>query len=166
VVIWITGLSGAGKTTLASALKKDLDAQDKASVLLDGDMLRWALSKQEGSYNDGSRKQLAMSYARLAKLLSDQNIITIVATISMFDDVRQWNREQNSNYCEVYLKVPQSIRVERDPKKLYAEKKDMVEFDKGFEEPKAPDMVFTHEHTIKHMVEVIKQSILEEVYET
>ena len=144
-VIWITGLSGAGKTTLAIQLQQDLKASGHCPILLDGDALREALVN-ENTYSIQARKDLAFRYAKLAKLLSDQGFIVIVATISMFEDVRLWNRSNNKKYLEVYLKIPHVVRQGRDPKKLYANKADMVEFEKGFEEPQNPDLVFdTHQ---------------------
>lgn len=82
-VIWLTGLSGAGKTTLARALLKYLPR----AVLLDGDELREALGVATSGFDAASRKKLALTYARLAGLLARQGLTVVVATISLFHDV-------------------------------------------------------------------------------
>ncbi|MCP4923425.1 MAG: adenylyl-sulfate kinase [bacterium] len=85
---------------------------------------------------------MADRYARLGNLLANQGFFVIVSTVSMFDDIRLWNRQNNKNYLEIYLKVPIEERCARDPKNLYASGQDMIEFDKGYEEPKNPDLTF------------------------
>ena len=114
--IWITGLSGAGKTTLAKALQQKLPG----ALLLDGDELREALGADGRSFDVQSRKRLAQTYARLAGLLACQGATVIVATISLFHDLHAWNREHLPGYVEVFLDVPEAVRRQRDPKGLYA----------------------------------------------
>lgn len=144
-VIWITGLSGAGKTTVATGLRDLLADHGQQAVLLDGDELRAILGRQS-SFSAHERRELAMVYARLAKHLADQGFLVICATISMFHDVRTWNRENNKKYFEVYLRVPDPERLRRDPKGLYREagsenRAGMVGHKQDFEEPQAPDIV-------------------------
>lgn len=115
-VIWITGLSGAGKTTLARALLEQLPG----AILLDGDELREALGAAQSGFDADSRKQLALTYARMARLLARQGFTVIVATISLFHEVHAWNREHLPGYLEVFLDVPEEERRKRDPKGLYA----------------------------------------------
>lgn len=115
-VFWITGLSGAGKTTLARALQKALPG----SLLLDGDELREALGTEARGFDAESRRQLALSYARLAGLLARQGATVIVATISLFHELHAWNRANLPGYVEIFLDVPEEVRRGRDPKGLYA----------------------------------------------
>lgn len=115
-VIWITGLSGAGKTTLARALLEQLPG----AVLLDGDELREALDAADNGFDATSRKKLALTYARLARLLARQGLTVVVATISCFHQVHTWNRGHLPGYLEVFLDVPEEERRRRDPKGLYA----------------------------------------------
>ena len=115
-VVWLTGLSGAGKTTLARALMPHLP---QPRLLLDGDEMREALAPLAGGYDPKNRKQLAFAYARLCKLAAKQGITVVCATISMFHDVQRWNRENLPGYVEVYLDVPETVRRERDYKNIY-----------------------------------------------
>lgn len=115
-VFWITGLSGAGKTTLARALQRALPG----SLLLDGDELRAALGSETRGFDAESRRQLALSYARLAGLLARQGATVIVATISLFHELHAWNRANLPGYVEIFLDVPEEVRRKRDPKGLYA----------------------------------------------
>lgn len=118
-VVWITGLSGSGKTTLAQALHKEWPD----AILLDGDDMRKVLGMENAGFDKRGRKNLAFIYARLAQLISSQGFRVIVSTISLFNDIHTWNRDNIPNYIEVFLDVPYEIRAERDPKGLYAGEK-------------------------------------------
>lgn len=121
-VIWIMGLSGAGKTTMANELTARLRQGGLQPILLDGDILR-NLFKVSGNtidtHNRESRIKLALKYALMCELLSSQGFTVVIATISMFDEVYAWNRENIPNYFEIYLKVPLEELQDRDPKNIY-----------------------------------------------
>lgn len=156
VVIWITGLSGAGKTTLGTALQEKLPG----SILLDGDALRRVLASEQSGYDAGGRKNLALTYARLARMLALQNFMVIVATISLFHEVHAWNRANLPGYLEVFLDVPASVREARDPKGLYAgAKKGSIANVAGdsvnVEWPLNPDIVLTEKDTPQDSVACI-----------
>jgi len=146
---WITGLSGSGKTTVANAMVQQLGRYGIKPLLLDGDELRQALPHGQG-YTYEDRKKLANSYARLAKLFTEQGHFVICATISMYDSVRAWNRKNIPGYHEVYLKVDLQTLKARDPKALYANATcngdaPVIGLNTTFEEPKQPDMIFISE---------------------
>ena len=121
-VIWITGLSGAGKTTLAKETVVLLQKQGLNPILLDGDPLRKILNPnvQNGSeYNRKERVKIALKYAHICQLLSSQGFTVVIATISMFKEVYLWNQKNIPKYFEVYLKVPLKELRCRDPKNIY-----------------------------------------------
>jgi len=118
-VIWVTGLSGAGKTTVARHLQPALQAEGGPVILLDGDELRQVFPTG-ANYDRESRLQLALAYARLCNLLARQGATVICATISMRHEVHAWNRDNLPNYVEVFLDVPDNVRAGRDPKHHYA----------------------------------------------
>ena len=121
-VCWITGLSGSGKTTLATILTNKLRATDKCIALLDGDELRvvfGATDVSEENHGREARLALAMRYSRLCRVLADQGVTVVIATISLFREVHAWNRANLPNYFEVFLKVPIEELRRRDPKGIY-----------------------------------------------
>lgn len=148
-VYWITGLSGAGKTTIGKALYAILQKRNPAVVLLDGDAMRAVLGNSFG-YSVEERWKCAMFYARLCKLLVEQGITVVCCTISMFDNVREWNREHIPGYVEVYIKVSTRVLLERDQKKLYSKARastasDVIGIDIHMEEPKTPDVIIEND---------------------
>jgi adenylylsulfate kinase-like enzyme len=115
---WITGLAGAGKSSLARRLFEILKPQNPALIYLDGNSLR-EIFGENGQYEEVQRHQISMKYARLCHLLTTQGIDVICATISMFDDVRAWNRKHISNYTEIYLQVSFPVLEKRNQRGLY-----------------------------------------------
>nr|WP_317331026.1 adenylyl-sulfate kinase [uncultured Romboutsia sp.] len=143
-VYWITGLAGAGKTTIGELLYKSIKYNKDNIILLDGDKLRELYDSEDYSYD--ARKLLSNKYSKLCKMISEQGIDVICCTISMFDECRNWNRENISNYKEIYLKVSIDELIKRDQKGLYTkalrkEVKNVIGIDIDFEEPKNPDLL-------------------------
>ena len=149
-VIWITGLSGAGKTTLSEELNFRLQKNNLPSILLDGDVLRNIFIntlENKPSYGRNARINLAMKYGLLSKTLSNQGFTVIIATISMFNEIYVWNRKNLKNYFEVYLKVPLDELNLRDPKKIYQRYKDgklknVAGLDLTVDEPLSADLIY------------------------
>ena len=144
-VFWITGLSGAGKTTLGEELGSRLRAAGRRVILLDGDALRAAIAEDLGHSAENRRKS-AMRNARLCRLLTEQGHDVICATISLFHEVQRWNRENIPGYREIYLRVPIDELQRRDSKGIYAgaqrgDARDVVGLDVPAEVPEAPDLV-------------------------
>ena len=116
---WVTGLPGAGKTTLATRLADRIAADGRSVVQLDGDRMRVMLGGGYG-YSQRDRHALAEIYARACQEFSRQGHDVVCATVSMFHDVRRWSRANIAGYCEIYLQAPIELLAERHPKGLYA----------------------------------------------
>lgn len=117
-VIWLTGLSGAGKTTIANKLANQLRTDNCKPILLDGELMRTIL--QEQGYDELSRKEYNRVIARLASYLQLCGHTVIVALISPYKKIRDEAREICHNFMEVYVATDLKTCIERDPKGLYA----------------------------------------------
>lgn len=126
VVYWITGFSGAGKTTLANQLAGHIRDQDKKVFLLDGDEMRSILPGTFG-YNIEDRISIASFYGKLACSIASQGVDVVCATISMFHEIRAWNRDNIDNYFEIFLDVPIEELQRRNNKNIYELKSNAYE---------------------------------------
>jgi adenylylsulfate kinase-like enzyme len=166
-VIWITGLSGAGKTTVACELVRKLRIQGKTVVMLDGDELRSVFSAVAANAQNHGREGrllLAMQYAHLCRLIAAQGFTVVIATISLFREVHTWNRANLPGYFEVYLKVPLEELRRRDPKGIYrrfdnGELTHVAGLDLAIDEPEAADWIeeFDPERTVTELAEKLNQ---------
>ncbi len=144
-IFWITGLSGAGKTSIGKLFYNKMKLEQPNTIFLDGDELRLILGIKE-SFSMANRLAVSYVYSRLCKFLANQKLNVVIATISMFEEVRNWNKKNISNYKEVYIKVPIDILINRDQKGLYSkaikgEIKNVIGIDIKVDEPKSPDFV-------------------------
>lgn len=138
-VIWLCGLAGSGKSTLARALNERLRAKFDNVVYLDGDELREIL--EHFSYEKQGRIDMAIKRSKLANFLSKQGQIVIVSTISLFNEVYEFNRANLQNYFEVFVECEFEELKRRDQKGLYTkalsgEIANVVGVDIKFDEPK------------------------------
>ena len=117
-VVWFTGLSGAGKTTLANALAEQLKLEGIVPVLLDGDAIR-ALVNQTG-FDETARKQHNLQVGKWAAFLEAQGHFVLVSLISPYQDIRQEVRNMCRHFVEVYVTTPLEECIKRDPKGLYS----------------------------------------------
>jgi adenylylsulfate kinase len=168
-IVWITGLSGAGKTTLGKMVVNQLRDNGKAVIFLDGDQLREIFnvsSSIQQNYDRESRLSLAMQYSNLCHVIAGQNITIVISTISMFKEVHIWNRENLPNYFEVFLKVPINELKRRDSKYIYhryasGELSHVAGLDLKVDEPLSPDLLFDFNdgYTVEKMTQIIINNI-------
>ncbi|MFH0020736.1 adenylyl-sulfate kinase [Pseudomonas fluorescens] len=145
-VIWLTGLSGAGKSTIANALEQALVGKGRHTFLLDGDNLRMGLCKDLG-FADADRVENIRRVAEVSKLLVDAGLIVITAFISPFHRDRAMAREVigHEEFIEVFVDTSLAECERRDPKGLYSKAragqiKNFTGIDSAYEKPVAPDI--------------------------
>jgi adenylylsulfate kinase len=146
LVVWFTGLSGAGKSTIAVEVEKILLQQGKAAYRLDGDNIRHGLNSDLG-FSETDRNENIRRITEVAALFKDAGIITLVAFISPFRKMRDCARQRigPESFVEVYVKADLATCAARDPKGLYAKAQDgqianFTGFTSEYEEPKHPDL--------------------------
>lgn len=145
MVIWFTGLSGAGKTTICDLLYERLKPRLPQLVLLDGDMVREAFGGDLG-HTEPERVRQISRVQRLARLLSSQGLIVMVSVVYSRPDLLAWNRQHIAEYFEVLVDAPIAVVRSRDPKGLYSralrgEIQNVVGHDIPWHRPSAPDLV-------------------------
>jgi len=145
-LIWFTGLSGSGKSTIANALEQELFKRGCHTYLLDGDNVRHGLNKDLG-FSDEDRVENIRRIAEMAKLFVDAGLIVISAFISPFKADREMAKAlfDDSEFIEVYMDAPLKVCEERDPKGLYkkaraGEIKNFTGIDSEYEKPIFPDI--------------------------
>ena len=146
IVVWITGLSGAGKTTISRRVAELIRQRGDNCILLDGDDIRRAFPQVQSGHDRESRLVNAHRNSGLAKLLADQGHIVIFATMSLFSEVQKWNRENFPAYLEVFVDVPMDILKERDFNGLYSRAEqglieNVVGVQLAYDLPERPDLV-------------------------
>jgi bifunctional enzyme CysN/CysC len=145
-VLWFTGLSGAGKSTIANMVEKRLHALGKHTYLLDGDNVRHGLNKDLG-FTEADRVENIRRVGEVAKLMVDAGLIVLVSFISPFRSERRMSRElvEQGEFFEIYVDTPINVAEQRDPKGLYkkARRGDLKNFtgiDSPYEAPENPEI--------------------------
>jgi bifunctional enzyme CysN/CysC len=146
-VVWFTGLSGSGKSTIANILEQKLHTIGKRTYLLDGDNVRHGLNKDLG-FIDTDRVENIRRVAEVSKLMVDAGLITLVSFISPFKSERQMARDllSSDEFFEIFVNTPLEECEKRDPKGLYkkaraGELKNFTGIDSLYEEPENPDII-------------------------
>ncbi|MGR3175979.1 MAG: adenylyl-sulfate kinase [Candidatus Scalindua sp.] len=149
MVIWLIGLSGAGKTTIGRFLYDQWKSKESNTVLVDGDEIRKIFKHDVGgdAYTIEGRRQNADRICEICAWLDRQNINVVCCILSLFEESRRWNRENYSKYFEVYISVPMDVLKRRQNNGLYTralsgDMKNVVGVDIPFTPPEMPDYVF------------------------
>jgi bifunctional enzyme CysN/CysC len=145
-LLWFTGLSGAGKSTIANLVDRKLHAMGKHSFVLDGDNIRHGLSKNLG-FTDADRVENIRRVAEAAKLMTDAGLIVLAALISPFRAEREMVRRifPPGEFMEIFVDTPLAVAEQRDPKGLYAKARsgaltNFTGIDSPYEPPEQPDI--------------------------
>jgi adenylyl-sulfate kinase len=166
VIVWITGLSGAGKTTVANRLYEALVARALDAEVLDGDVMRRHISRGLG-FDRGAREENIRRIGFVAGLLARHGVIAIVSAISPYRAVRDEVRATcGERFLEVYISTPLSVCEQRDPKGLYrraraGELHQFTGIDDPYECPLAPEVACsTEDQTVDAIVEEVLTKLL------
>ena len=145
-VVWFTGLSGAGKSTIANLVEKKLHALGRHTYLLDGDNVRHGLNKDLG-FTEADRVENIRRVAEVSRLMVDAGLIVLVSFISPFRAERRLARDlvEKGEFCEVFVDAPLDVAEQRDPKGLYkkarrGELKNFTGIDSPYERPEHPEV--------------------------
>lgn len=163
LVVWFTGLSGSGKSTIAIEVEKILNEQNKAVYLLDGDNIRHGINSDLG-FTDADRNENIRRIAEIAALFQNSGMITLVAFISPFKKMRQFAREKlpESSFIEVYVSTDIKTCQKRDPKGLY--KKQIENFTgitSNYEIPENAEIVLdTLNNSVEECAKIVVEYIL------
>ena len=146
LVLWFTGLSGAGKSTIANCVEQRLFAEGLHSVLLDGDNVRHGLNRDLG-FTDADRVENVRRVAEVARLMTDAGLIVLVSLISPFREERRMARERMGpgEFIEVFVDAPLAVAEARDVKGLYAKARagqlsHFTGIDSPYEAPETPEL--------------------------
>ena len=153
VVLWFTGLSASGKSTIANLLEEYLHARDRHTFLLDGDNMRHGLNK-DLSFTDPDRVENIRRIAEISKLMVEAGLIVIASFISPFYTDRRMARSlmEEGEFIEIYLNASIELCASRDPKGLYkkaqnGEIKNFTGIDSRYDIPKRPEIIIDSSNT-------------------
>lgn len=168
MIVWLVGLSGAGKTTIGRIAVNELRSHGHPTVLLDGDEFREVIG-QTSTYDRRDREINSRRMARFSLLLERNHVVVVACILSIFPEHRSELRRIAQDYIEVYVKADISDLLNRDYKRLYAkamagEQQHVVGVDIDFPEPVMPDLVIENQTNISD-VSALGRRVAEEVME-
>ncbi|MDP6691470.1 MAG: adenylyl-sulfate kinase [Alphaproteobacteria bacterium] len=151
-MIWITGLSAVGKTSTAETVVEQLRASGEVAVMLDGDAVRDIVRDASTGHDRDSRIANAYRICRLAQFMAKQDLIVVVATMSLFHEIHHWNRDNLPGYFEVLIEADLETLRARDFKGVYGgadggEARNVVGVDLAVEFPEKPNLVLDNDRT-------------------
>jgi bifunctional enzyme CysN/CysC len=155
MTVWLTGLSGSGKSTIAYAVEEQLVAASRAAYVLDGDNLRYGINSDLG-FTKEDRTENIRRVGEIARIMADAGLVALVPVISPYRadraGVRQTHEDVGLRFVEIFVDTPLDVCEDRDPKGLYAraragEIRGMTGIDDPYEAPLAPDLRIDGEMT-------------------
>lgn len=159
MIIWITGLAGSGKTTIAKALYEKIKANNPRICLIDGDVVRSAFDNDLG-YSEQDRKINLNRIQKIGKILDDQDFVVIISVLYNNEEDRKWNRKNYKKYIEIFIDTSMEIILKRNQKNLYSDFdkgliKNVVGRDINYDLPKNSDLTIDGDGEVKNNVEKI-----------
>ncbi|MDC0524597.1 adenylyl-sulfate kinase [Pelagibacteraceae bacterium] len=147
IFFFITGLSGSGKSTIAKYIKPKIQKYYGKTILFHGDEIRKIFNLNKYSKND--RKKIALQYVKLCKKITNENINVILATVSLYESVRKWNKKNFENYIEIYIECELKNIIKQKKKFFYKKKtNNVVGISFKPELPKNPSIILPNNFTI------------------
>ena len=160
-ILWFTGLSGSGKSTIANALEEKLYQNGNFTYLLDGDNIRHGLNKDLG-FDEDSREENIRRIGEVAKLFVDAGLIVLSAFISPFEKDRKMikNLVEDGEFIEIFVDTPLEVCEQRDPKNLYKKAregkiKNFTGISSPYEKPKNPNIILSEESIEKNVLKIL-----------
>ena len=160
ILFWITGLSGSGKTQIAKRIHKNISKNYGPTICISGDDLRNIFDLKK--YTKQARISNAIKFRKFYQYVIKQNINVIFAVVSMFDDIRKWNKKNISNYIEIYIKSDINKIINTGKKNTYKDyKKNIVGLDIIPELPKYPNIIIENnfQKSIKQLSNELSKKI-------
>ena len=161
ILFWITGLSGSGKTTIATAIHSEITELYGPTIMISGDDIRRIFDLK--GYDHDERIKISNKYCKFAKYITDQNINIIFAVVAMFHKTRVWNKKNIKNYVEIYLKSNIKKIIKKNKKKIYIKKNPgkIIGIDIKPEYPKKPHITILNE--FKYSKKKLKDLLLKKI---
>ena len=163
MIIWVTGISGAGKTTIATKVFKKIKKKFNNTIYLDGDLFR-AINGDDIGHTLIDRDKNAFRMTRFCQYLDNQKINVVCGANLTSQKYRNWCKKNIKNYFEVFIDVPMDILKDRDVKKLYINAlkgkiKNVVGVDIPFIKPKSPNLIVDNSKSFKQINFIVKEII-------
>ena len=161
ILFWITGLSGAGKTSIAKKIKYSISKKYGSTLLVNGDDLRRIFNLNK--YDKSSRLKYGIMFHNFAKFVTNQNINLIFAVVGLFEEIRNLNKKNINNYVEIYLKADIKNIKKNKKKKIYfnSKNKSIMGITIKPEFPKKPDIIIKND--FKKNIDYLSKKLLKKI---